>query len=306
MDIKLKQWAETTLPHKSIDVAWECLCDEFRKLLSENKRKNEEDGLFEPFKQAVAEESFKQHKWEEKAIEVLRVIQLNALDDRSISDKSQWDAAYNFLETSLKENLQRTQNQVRDLIGPGLLERWWSWKSVSPLQRTRSYIKAELEKLINASQHTTYPHGPTLAPDEMTTVRKNLQAIDVEVDQEMVKQVWYPLYREKLLERALERNRECRKGFYAYNSGLEMDIVCDDIVLFSRVQRMITTTSNALRQQIMNIETRRLEKEIKQVLEELSQDNDKKKSLLTGRRVELAEELSKYTLHLPTLAVPCI
>lgn len=52
-------------------------------------------------------------------------------------------------------------------------------------------------------------------------------------------------------------------------------------------------TGNALRQQVINREARRLDKEIKAVLDEFSDDEEKKAHLLTGKRVQLAEELSK-------------
>lgn len=72
-----------------------------------------------------------------------------------------------------------------------------------------------------------------------------------------------------------------------------MQINCSDVVLFWRIQQVIKVTANALRQQIVNREARRLDKEIKEVLDEFSDDEDKKVQLLTGKRVILAEELSK-------------
>ena len=65
-------------------------------------------------------------------------------------------------------------------------------------------------------------------------------------------------------------------------------------MLFWRIQQMLKVTANALRQQVMNREARRLEREIKEVLEDYSQDPEKKQKLLTGRRVLLAEDLSKF------------
>lgn len=37
---------------------------------------------------------------------MLRMIQLNALEDRCVNDKQQWDLAVKFLENTLKERLQ--------------------------------------------------------------------------------------------------------------------------------------------------------------------------------------------------------
>lgn len=78
-----------------------------------------------------------------------------------------------------------------------------------------------------------------------------------------------------------------------YSQGMESEVNCNDVILFFRLQRMIASTANALRQQIMNIESRRLEKEIKETLDDFGSDQAKKEQLLTGRRVQIAEELSK-------------
>ncbi|KAF2346813.1 hypothetical protein FHG87_022432 [Trinorchestia longiramus] len=56
---------------------------------------------------------------------------------------------------------------------------------------------------------------------------------------------------------------------------------------------MVRVTANALKQQVMNREERRLEREIKEVLEEVGCDREKIAELLVGRRVLLAEELKR-------------
>lgn len=108
----------------------------------------------------------------------------------------------------------------------------------------------------------------------------------------------YPVYRRHFLKQALLRAYDCRKGFYLYSqqqshNNYDQIINCSDVVLFWRIQQVLKVTSNALRQQVVNREARRLDKEIKEVLDEFSDDEDKKVQLLTGKRVLLAEELSK-------------
>jgi optic atrophy protein 1 len=40
---------------------------------------------------------------------VQRVIQVNILEDRSVTDKHQWDAAIRFMEETLKERLKQSE-----------------------------------------------------------------------------------------------------------------------------------------------------------------------------------------------------
>ena len=193
------------------------------------------------------------------------------------------------------------EKQIRELTGPGFTERWLSWKYATESQRVRSYIKSELDKILASNQYNG--HAPVLAPDEVTAVRKNLQNQEIEVDADTIKQVWYLMFRSQFLKSALNRCHECKREFYMYSQGMESEVNCNDVILFWRLQRMIAATSNALRQQVMNIESRRLEKEIKETLDDFSQDQSKKEHLLTGRRVQIAEELSKSLIHSFTLRI---
>jgi len=227
--------------------------------------------------------------WEDKASEMLRVIQLNTLEDRSVHDKQHWDGAIKFLEESLKDKIEVNEANLNAVIGPGWYERWTSWKSRDADQHVRNATKSELDRLLSVEGE----HGPHLSYEELTTVRRNLGTNGVEVDNETIRETWYPVYRRHFLRSALSRCYDCRRGYWMYHQGLETELSCGDVVLFWRIQQMLKVTANALRQQVMNREARRLEKEIKEVLEEMSSDQEMKSRLLTGRRVQLAEELKR-------------
>ncbi|OCT78583.1 dynamin-like 120 kDa protein, mitochondrial isoform X2 [Xenopus laevis] len=288
VDIKLKQWTDKQLPNKAVEVAWETLQQEFSRFMTEQKGKH--DDIFDKLKESVKEESIKRHKWNEQAEDSLRVIQHNTLEDRSISDKQQWDAAIHFMEDTLQSRLKDTESVIRDMVGPDWKERWTSWTSRAPEQHIRNETKTELEKMLKVNED----HPAYLANDEVTTVRKNLEARGVEVDPVLIKDTWHQVYRRHFLKSELEHCNHCRRGFYYYQRHfVDSELECNDVVLFWRIQRMLGITANTLRQQLINTEVRRLEKNVKEVLEDFAEDSDKKVTLLTGKRVQLAENLKK-------------
>ncbi|XP_071344118.1 dynamin-like GTPase OPA1, mitochondrial isoform X4 [Trachinotus anak] len=289
VDIKLKQWTDKQLPHKALEVAWETLQEEFARFMAEYKGKDQDD-IFDKLKEAVKDESIKRHKWNERAMDSLRVIQHNALEDRSITDKPQWDAAIQFMEETLQSRLKDTESVIRDMVGPDWKQRWLNWKNRTPDQHIRNETKNELERLLKLhDDHTAY-----LANDEVTTVRKNLEGRGVEVDPALIKDTWHQLYRRHFLQKALSHCNLCKRGFYYYQRHfVDSELECNDVVLFWRIQRMLVITANTLRQQLTNTEVRRLEKNVKEVLDDFGEDMEKKTQLITGRRVQLAEDLKK-------------
>ncbi|XP_021563969.1 dynamin-like 120 kDa protein, mitochondrial isoform X5 [Carlito syrichta] len=289
VDIKLKQWTDKQLPNKAVEVAWETLQEEFSRFMTEPKGK-EHDDIFDKLKEAVKEESIKRHKWNDFAEDSLRVIQHNALEDRSISDKQQWDAAIYFMEEALQARLKDTENAIENMVGPDWKKRWLYWKNRTQEQCVHNETKNELEKMLKCNEE----HPAYLASDEITTVRKNLESRGVEVDPSLIKDTWHQVYRRHFLKTALNHCNLCRRGFYYYQRHfVDSELECNDVVLFWRIQRMLAITANTLRQQLTNTEVRRLEKNVKEVLEDFADDSEKKVKLLTGKRVQLAEDLSK-------------
>uniref|UniRef100_K9INK9 Dynamin-like GTPase OPA1, mitochondrial n=1 Tax=Desmodus rotundus TaxID=9430 RepID=K9INK9_DESRO len=289
VDIKLKQWTDKQLPNKAVEVAWETLQEEFSRFMTEPKGK-EHDDIFDKLKEAVKEESIKRHKWNDFAEDSLRVIQHNALEDRSISDKQQWDAAIYFMEEALQARLKDTENAIENMVGPDWKKRWLYWKNRTQEQCIHNETKNELEKMLKCNEE----HPAYLASDEITTVRKNLESRGVTVDPSLIKDTWHQVYRRHFLKTALNHCNLCRRGFYYYQRHfVDSELECNDVVLFWRIQRMLAITANTLRQQLTNTEVRRLEKNVKEVLEDFAEDSEKKIKLLTGKRVQLAEDLKK-------------
>ncbi|CAG4960996.1 unnamed protein product [Parnassius apollo] len=282
VDIKLREWAENELPTQSILAGREALKEEFTSLMSQSV---DSDPVYEPVKKAAVEEALGRHTWEERAQDVLRVLQLNALQDRCVPSRSDWDSAVSLMEAALKERLNSVDKEIKNLTGPGFKERWLYWQSSSEEQRRRAEVRNELERLGSSRPSLTY--------EELVAVRDNLRRKGVEVDNDYIRETWKPVYLKNFLQRAQTRARDCKKSFYLYSQQNGTGKECCEVVMFWRVQATLRTTANALRQQIGNREAARLDRELREVLDEMAADPELKKKLLSGRRVELAEELKR-------------
>ncbi|XP_053201984.1 dynamin-like 120 kDa protein, mitochondrial isoform X2 [Panonychus citri] len=294
VDIKLKDWVENILPGKSVEVAKKALIQELDRLIEKSKTDPGHDDVLDDLKAAVIEESWKRHKWEPKASEVLKVIQSNALEDYLIPDKNQWTIAINLFAENLKDYSKKSEIALKNMCGPPWTERWLYWTYKSNENHVNTAIKNELEKYFQSPRFKSHSN---LDDIELLTVQQNLQVQNIEASYDMIKNIWFHVYRIHFIKKVLERCEECKKCFYLYKQGIEVeDIKYDDIIVFWRIHKTFAATTNALRQQIMNREGRRLEKELKDVLDDFSQDREKKLKLLTGRRVQLAEELKRVKL----------
>lgn len=194
------------------------------------------------------------------------------------------------MEEALQGRLKDTENAIENMIGPDWKKRWMYWKNRTQEQCVHNETKNELEKMLKVNDE----HPAYLASDEITTVRKNLESRGVDVDPSLIKDTWHQVYRRHFLKTALNHCNLCRRGFYYYQRHfIDSELECNDVVLFWRIQRMLAITANTLRQQLTNTEVRRLEKNVKEVLEDFAEDGEKKVKLLTGKRVQLAEDLKK-------------
>ena len=148
MDIKLRQWAEQALPAKAVECGWETLQEQFNRLMEKAALMPDHDDIFDQLKTAVVTEAMHRHSWEEKASDMLRVIQLNTLEDRTVSDKKDWDAAVKFLESSVKNKIKQSEQFLKEVLGPSMKERWLYWKYRTEFQQNCNAVKTELDKIL--------------------------------------------------------------------------------------------------------------------------------------------------------------
>ncbi|KRZ44251.1 Mitochondrial dynamin-like protein [Trichinella pseudospiralis] len=287
VDIKLKHWADTQLPRKCVEAGWAVLREQFTRL-NVNK-KQPEDGwssCYKPLKEAVIEKALNSHTWNKRALESLRIIQQNALEDRTVPSKACWKDAISFMEDKIKQRLKELEKHS---LHDSKTARWLRWSSPSEDELKMQAIADQLKPLL----YNISSRNPFIDSDEMIMIRRNVRNNGFEVGEDEVRETWHQLYRVWFLRKSLLTANECQSMFLHHQKGFDEMGDCSSVVLFWRVQRMLHITANALRQQIVSTEVRNLEKEIKEILNEWSHDFQMKRQYLQGAQVELAEKLKQ-------------
>ncbi|CAF1015527.1 unnamed protein product [Rotaria sp. Silwood1] len=300
VDVKLQQWTEKVLPRQCIDIGHLVLLDEFQNLIEREQKSRSYDPITHDLKMQVVQECRTRHQWDVKALDSLRVIQTQALQDRNVTDKQQWESAAQFMENVIRQELEQQQLELSSNKNQSSWRKFIGLQQLTIEEKYRQQCVKELEKILSTRQQfdqttkNNYRLRSTLDYDELTTVKKNLQAQKIDVSNDFITDIWQRVYKIHFLKRNLSTCLDCRRFFYYYQKGFsDQGLDCHEVVFFWRLKRMIEITSNAIRQQISNIETRRLEREVKEILDDCSSDETLKASLLKGKRVDLAEELKR-------------
>lgn len=295
VDIELQRWVESQeLPKLAIRVAKDSVKHQFDMLLSQQKvsRDDSDDGVvYQELKRAVIKEALDSHQWKDQALDVLRVVQLEGLSKQLTLTRENWDKAISFLKDSLNDSIKTTSQELSSLTGYSLSERWLKWKSTTPEQLRNQAIQQELDKLLNSSQELLI--NANITKPEIIVIKRNLESRGIEVDDETIQRLWRPYHRYNFLVNEVNRAQECSRVFHFYENDLDSGTDCSHVLFFWRIKRMLESTAISLRRQILEDECRRIEKGIIEVLEDYSENHNKKVELLSGKRVELAEELRR-------------
>ena len=173
IDIKLKNWIDNELPGKTVETGWQVLREQFERTLIPNRKScdhhqqqnnhqqqnyhqnydENDDQLFLRLKMAVAEAVLQNHRWDSKATDVIKLLQMNSSEDRIVSSKEKWKESAKYWQELINDRIVSTENRLNELFGPNWLQRWLQWSYRSDDQLINVNIKNELDLLIANSQN---------------------------------------------------------------------------------------------------------------------------------------------------------
>ena len=316
VDVRLRQWADSgELPKQCVQAGMDTLKNAAKEALDPSRAT---DSIYAPVRSAIQCETLQKHNWDSKAEEALRIIQRTALDDTAVHNRNQWQSAVEALRNCVKAIEKEAAKKISELSGPSSWDQWMKWKSrPTDEQNDAKILTNELERMLIAVRDREWSGVSTrgreepglLTTDDLMAARRSAESqCGHAINNETYHQVWSNVRRRELAHRLLAEADLCERAFTLYQhernaaaggaptlkaaaASADLDRSCSSVVLFHRLSRMLDATAMALRQQLSSAELRRLEIEAREDLEAIADDRKRLQELLSGRRVELAEQL---------------
>ncbi|KII66271.1 Dynamin-like protein [Thelohanellus kitauei] len=291
VEILLEKWLENNLVNECTEIAKTVMFNKLKDCFYRSHpqyEKNNYQIIFQPIRESILLECKSNFNWTQNNLNNLKIIQTTALSDRSVHDRSDWDQACSLMENVILENDSEIKNSFANLSGPSKIEQWLYWSYATTEQQINRKIANELEKMIQFREN----ESPRLTSSEISSVLQNLQNTGVAAKPESVNHIWEHIFLKRFYKEAISGIHDCAK-YFRLNDFSEHKLGCNDVVLFFKIHKLLKQTVTTLRQQITKNEARRLESFIKHILENYSEDDDKKRQLLSGRQVDLAVEIKK-------------
>lgn len=225
IEIELQRWVEIfCLPKQAIQVAQESIRDDFHRIDNKKNKEASDEVVYSALKKTVINDALSRHTWKPQAIDVLKVVQLEARAKQSNLNQDNWEKAIEFLKKALNEEISVAQQELTSLTGPSFINRWLTWKSMSQVQKTNCLIMTELAKTIQTNPDKPLQYMPQLPEDDLTTIRRNLESKQCVVDDESILQVWKPYQKLMFLNNEMNRANECRKEIPLYEHDIGYDV----------------------------------------------------------------------------------
>ncbi|KNC81260.1 hypothetical protein SARC_06406 [Sphaeroforma arctica JP610] len=292
VDVQLIDWARRSLPQECVALARQTFMDRFDECVRGDGKSSLKDSpdIFVALKEKIVSDSMQKHAWHRDVSDNLRVIQTNSLEDDEITDAGQWYLAVDFMQNKLQREATAFSSKMREYFGPGWTERWFYWTSGTSEQAIHASIASELGAFFKPERDGAIPKAK-LHHDSIITVRNNiLQNTGEHVSDAQIIDVYNKLYTGEFLSRSVQSASYCKSKYSSNSRDAPNGLKCKDVVMFWRVQEMLHVTAKTLRQQIMYHQAK-LEAEVKQHLDVLSESEASKKELISSERVELAQQI---------------
>lgn len=281
----LDAWVRGDLPQLSVEIARKAVLDDIFKALDIDDAEH----TFSKLADNTKEHAMNSVKWQPTAATKLASIQDHMLSDDVIKTRKDWEDAIVFMQTVVTAAREKTMKQLSALSGPTSYQQWTRWKYATKEEQTHNAIIGELTPYFIPNKPL---HNPQLSSGEMTTIQHNLQRNRVIASPESIQSAFKLLYDFHFFTRAQQSAAYCRSHFSsnASDSKSPNGLGCADVALFWRYQNMANATANRLRVESMDYREH-LKESVTEYVDTLANDQAAKQTLISGKKVALAEEV---------------